>query len=126
LKKRRRPAAHKAFVLAGISQRRDGETLRLEIKGPFSLCAWLVVSYNRLVKLRGQADAACADIDVQLKRHPDLIPNLVETVKGSAGHECTTFEKVTEARPRAMAAGRPVLRVQAEALFEELCPRSEP
>jgi LemA protein len=78
------------------------------------LVVWLVVSYNRLVKLRVQADAAWADIDVQLKRRHDLIPNLVETVKGYAAHERTTYEKVTEARARAMAAGGVMLRAQAE------------
>jgi LemA protein len=76
--------------------------------------AWLVVSYNRLVKLRVQVDAAWADVDVQLKRRHDLIPNLVETVKGYAAHERTTIEKVTEARARAVTPGGPALRARAE------------
>jgi LemA protein len=83
------------------------------------LVIWLVVSYNRLVKLRVQADAAWADIDVQLKRRHDLIPNLVETVKGYAAHERTTFEKVTEARARALTAAGPASRAQAEGALTE-------
>lgn len=78
------------------------------------LVVWLMVSYNGLVKLHVQADAAWADIDAQLKRRHDLIPNLVETVKGYAAHERTTIEKVTEARARALAPGGPASRAQAE------------
>jgi LemA protein len=65
---------------------------------------WLVLSYNRLVTLRNRAKEAWADIDVQLKRRYDLIPNLVETVKGYTAHEKEIFEKVAEARARAMGA----------------------
>ncbi|MDO8504213.1 MAG: LemA family protein [bacterium] len=65
---------------------------------------WLVVTYNRLITLRNRMKEAWADIDVQLKRRYDLIPNLVETVKGYASHESGVFEKVTEARTRAMGA----------------------
>ncbi len=83
------------------------------------LAVWLVASYNRLVKLGVQANAAWADIDVQLKRRHDLIPNLVETVKGYAAHERTTFERVTEARARALAAGGPASRAQAEGALTE-------
>ena len=64
----------------------------------------LVLIYNRLVTLRNRAREAFSDIDVQLKRRHDLIPNLVETVKGYASHEREVFEKVTEARSKAMAA----------------------
>ena len=71
-----------------------------------STFAYVVITYNRLVKLRVQADAAWADIDVQLKRRHDLIPNLVETVKGYAAHERTTFERVAEARARALTGQR--------------------
>ena len=60
--------------------------------------------YNTLVKLREQADAAWADIDVQLKRRHDLVPNDVETVKGYAAHEQKTFEAVVAARSSAMTA----------------------
>jgi len=65
---------------------------------------WTVFVYNRLVTLRNRAKEAWSDIDVQLKRRYNLIPNLVETVKGYASHERELFEKVTEARTRAMGA----------------------
>jgi LemA protein len=75
----------------------------------------LVVSlYNRFVRLRNGADAAWSDIDVQLKRRYELIPNLVETVKGYASHEKATFEEVTRARAGAMQAAAPADRAQAE------------
>ena len=70
--------------------------------------------YNALVRLRVQADNAWADIDVQLKRRYDLIPNLVETVKGYAGHEKQTLEAVIEARSRAMSASGPERKGEAE------------
>ncbi len=63
------------------------------------LVAWLVLTFNKLIRFRNQSRNAWADIDVQLKRRYDLIPNLVETVKGYAGHEKQTFEAVVEARP---------------------------
>ena len=65
---------------------------------------WIILTYNRLITLRNRAKEAWSDIDVQLKRRYDLIPNLVETVKGYAAHERGVFEKVTEARTRAMGA----------------------
>ncbi len=65
---------------------------------------WVVGVYNGLVKLKNRAKEAWADIDVQLKRRYNLIPNLVETVKGYATHEREVFQKVTEARARAMGA----------------------
>ena len=71
------------------------------------LVAGLVFTFNKLVRFRNQSRNAWADIDVQLKRPYDLIPNLVETVKGYAGHEKETFEAVVEARNRAMAAQGP-------------------
>lgn len=70
--------------------------------------------YNTLVRLKVQADNAWADIDVQLKRRYDLIPNLVETVKGYAGHEKGTLEAVINARNRAMSATSPGARAEAE------------
>ncbi len=78
------------------------------------LVAWLVVTFNKLVRFRNQSRNAWADIDVQLKRRYDLIPNLVETVKGYAGHEKETFEVVIEARNRAMAAQGPAEKGPAE------------
>ncbi len=70
--------------------------------------------YNSLVKLRERADSAWADIDVQLKRRYDLIPNLVETVKGYASHEKDTLEAVIQARSAAMSAQGPVEKGEAE------------
>src|SRR2546422_11682725 len=73
--------------------------------------------YNRLITLRQRVKEAWADIDVQLKRRHDLIPNLVETVKGYATHESTVFQNVTQARAAAVAAGAsasPQERAQAE------------
>src|SRR5437588_7550577 len=70
--------------------------------------------YNGLVTLRNRVEAAWAQIDVQLKRRYDLIPNLVETVKGYAAHEKTTFEAVTQARANAINAQGPAQQAQAE------------
>ena len=70
--------------------------------------------YNGLVRLKVQCDNAWADIDVQLKRRYDLIPNLVETVKGYAAHEKGTLEDVINARNRAMSATGPADKAQAE------------
>ena len=66
---------------------------------------WAIIGYNRLVALSNRVQEAWADIDVQLKRRYDLIPNIVETVKGYATHEKDTLAKVTEMRTRAMSAG---------------------
>jgi len=68
------------------------------------LVVWVVSMYNGLVRLRNEIQNAWAQIDVQLKRRSSLIPNLVETVKGYAGHEKEVFTKVTEARNMAMNA----------------------
>lgn len=65
---------------------------------------WVVFAYNRFVTLVNRTKEAWADIDVQLKRRYDLIPNLIETVKGYAAHERATFEQVTNARAKAMSA----------------------
>lgn len=66
---------------------------------------WIVFAYNNLITLTNRAKEAWADIAVQLKRRYDLIPNLVETVKGYAAHESAAFENVTRARAAAMGAG---------------------
>jgi len=68
------------------------------------LVLWVILSYNGLVQTRNRAQEAWSDINVQLKRRYDLIPNLIETVKGYAGHEKTVFEDVTKARANAMQA----------------------
>lgn len=65
---------------------------------------WIVISYNKFVSLVNRTKEAWADIEVQLKRRYDLIPNLVNSVKGYATHESTAFEKVTQARAVAMGA----------------------
>jgi len=81
------------------------------------LFLWLMSSYNGLVKLKVQAENAWADIDVQLKRRHDLIPNLVETVKGYAGHEKQTLEGVIAARNRAVSAQGPAAQAEAEGIL---------
>ncbi|MDR7487066.1 MAG: LemA family protein [Armatimonadota bacterium] len=80
---------------------------------------WLVVTYNRLVLLRNRVDNAWSQIDVQLRRRYDLIPSLVETVKGYAAHEREVFERVTEARARAIAAGTVRDQGQAENMLTQ-------
>ena len=74
----------------------------------------LVVLYNRLVRLRNRTENAWSQVDVQLRRRYDLIPNLVETVKGYAAHERTTFDEVTEARTRAQQASGVAQQAEAE------------
>ena len=66
---------------------------------------WVIMAFNGLVTLKNRAKEAWADIEVQLKRRYDLIPNLVNTVKGYAAHESSAFENVTKARASAMGAG---------------------
>jgi LemA protein len=79
----------------------------------------LILLYNRLVRLRNRVDNGWAQVDVQLRRRYDLIPNLVETVKGYAAHERETFEAVTQARTRAQAAGTVQDQAQAENLLSQ-------
>jgi len=81
------------------------------------VAAGAVVIYNGLVRLRVRSENAWADIDVQLKRRYDLIPNLVETVKGYASHERETLEAVIAARNRAMGASGPGARAEAEGML---------
>jgi len=75
---------------------------------------WGVLTYNRLVRLRLRAEESWRDIDTQLKRRYDLIPNLVETVKGYASHEMEVFERVTLARAKAIDASSPKEQAVAE------------
>ena len=75
---------------------------------------WLAATFNGFIRLRTRTEEAWADIEVQLKRRYDLIPNLVNTVKGYAKHESTAFEKVTEARSHAMQGGSLADKAQAE------------
>jgi len=81
------------------------------------LFLWVMSSYNGLVRFKVQASNAWADIDVQLKRRHDLIPNLVETVKGYAGHEKQTLEGVIAARNRAVSAQGPAAQAEAEGML---------
>ena len=74
----------------------------------------IIAMYNGLVRLKVQCDNAWSDIDVQLKRRYDLVPNLVETVKGYAGHEKGTLEAVVQARNSAMSAQGPAAKADAE------------
>ena len=78
---------------------------------------WVVFIYNGLVTLVNRAKEAWADIEVQLKRRYDLIPNLVNTVKGYATHESSAFEKVTQARAAAMGAKTVGEHAKTEAMF---------
>jgi LemA protein len=84
-----------------------------------ALVLYLVVLYNGLVQKRNRVDNAWAQIEVQLRRRRDLIPNLVETVKGYASHERGTFEAVTEARSAAAGAQSPAEVAEAEGLLTQ-------
>jgi len=84
-----------------------------------ALVIWAVAVYNGLIRLKNRVDEAWSDIDVQLKRRYDLIPNLVNTVKGYAAHEKEVFEKVTEARTRAMGAQSAHDKAQAENMLSQ-------
>jgi len=79
-----------------------------------ALVAFVIVGYNRLVRFRVRVDEAWAQIDTQLQRRHDLIPNLVETVKGYAAHERETFEEVTAARAKAISVQAPKELADAE------------
>jgi LemA protein len=81
------------------------------------LVLYLMMAYNGLVRLKVQCDNAWSDIDVQLKRRYDLIPNIVETVKGYAAHEKTTLEGVVAARNQAMTAQGPAAKGEAEGML---------
>ena len=78
------------------------------------IALWLILTFNGLVRRRYRVREAWSDIEVQLKRRYDLIPNLVETVKGYMAHERGVFEKVTEARTQAMGAGTKEEKLGAE------------
>lgn len=79
-----------------------------------ALIVMVIVIYNKLIRLKNTVKSSWSDIDVQLKKRYDLVPNLVETVKGYATHEKTVFEKVTQARTMAMRASSPVEKAKAE------------
>ncbi len=79
-----------------------------------AIVVFIIVSYNRLVSLTQRSQSAWSDVDVQLKRRTDLVPNLVESVKGYAAHERDTLDAVVKARSAAVAAQTPDSRAQAE------------
>jgi LemA protein len=79
------------------------------------LLLFIVLTYNHLVRLRNETETGWANIDVQLRRRTDLVPNLVEAVKGYAEHERETFETVTEARAALQHASGPAQAAQADA-----------
>ena len=83
------------------------------------LVFWFIAVFNGIVSLRNRTQEAWSDIDVQLKRRHDLIPNLIETVKGYAKHEKELFEKVTEARASAMKAQGPEAAGKAENMLSD-------
>lgn len=80
---------------------------------------WVVVVYNGLITLKNRTDEAWSDIDVQLKRRYDLIPNIMETVRVYAAHEAGTFQKVTDARTAAMNAKTVAEHAQAENMLSQ-------
>ncbi|MFN7088575.1 MAG: LemA family protein, partial [Candidatus Paceibacteria bacterium] len=81
------------------------------------LVLWFILTYNGLVRRKYRVDEAWADIDVQLKRRYDLVPNLVEIVKGYMQHERQVFENVTQARAAAMGAKSEHERIEKENIF---------
>jgi LemA protein len=83
------------------------------------IAVWVAASYNRLTILKNRAKEAWSDIDVQLKRRYDLIPNLVNTVKGYASHESETFEKVIKARNQAMNAQGAAAQGESENMLKD-------
>lgn len=88
------------------------------ILGTLALASlWGIFSYNRLVSMRQGCDRSFADIDVLLKRRHDLVPNLVDTVKGYAGHERGAFEAVVAARSAALTAKGPAAKGQSETVL---------
>ncbi len=98
----------------------DMELVFLVLLGLIIVVAlWLMFTFNGLVTLKNRVQEALSDIEVQLKRRYDLIPNLVNTVKGYAQHEDSVFTKVTEARSKAMQAGTPAEHAQAENMLTQ-------
>lgn len=78
-----------------------------------------IIIYNKLIRMRNTVKSSWSDIDVQLKKRYDLVPNLVETVKGYAAHEKAVFEKVTTARSMAMRASTPADKAKAENMLTD-------
>lgn len=93
------------------------------LAGVVALLIWAVVIFNRLIRLRNQVRTAWADIDVQLTRRHDLVPQLVAAVKGYAGHERAVLEAVTELRTQAMATSGPARLGEVESALEQALSR---
>lgn len=89
------------------------------IAGAALVVGWAIVTFNRFVSLKTHSEEAWSDIEVQLKRRYDLIPNLIETVKGYAKHERRVFQEVTEARTSAMKAKTPAQQAEKENILTE-------
>ncbi len=96
-----------------------GTVLIIIVGGLALLVLFVIAMYNALVRLRNQVDNAWSQIDVQLKRRHDLIPNLIETAKGYMKHERGTFEAITQARSQAMGAKTVAESSKAESLLGE-------
>src|SRR5215470_14553801 len=106
------PRPHTAMIAAGGDAITIGGWTFLVV---IAVLGWLSITfYNRLVGLRQRSEESWSDIDVQLKRRADLVPNLVETVKGYAAHERTTLDQVVRARGAAVTAQTQEARAQAE------------
>lgn len=84
-----------------------------------AVISFVIVTYNKLIRLKNTVKSSWSDIDVQLKKRYDLVPNLVETVKGYASHEKSVFERVTEARSMAMRASSPADKAKAENMLTD-------
>ena len=84
-----------------------------------AILLWLILTYNGLITSRNRVDEAWSDIEVQMKRRYDLIPNIVNSVKGYAAHESSVFQNVTEARNAAMGARTMKEHAQAENMLSE-------
>jgi len=84
-----------------------------------AVALWLMFTYNGLIRRKNRVNEAWADIDVQLKRRYDLVPNLVETVKGYMAHERQVFENVTQARAAAMGATSEKDKIEKENMFSQ-------
>jgi LemA protein len=106
-------------VASVLASRYGPEVLWIVIAVVAALVVALILLYNNLVRLRNRVANAWAQVDVQLRRRYDLIPNLVETVKGYAEHERGTFEAVTEARARAQGAQGVQDQAQAENMLSQ-------
>lgn len=107
------------FICNNIWYKNIMNTTQIFIAAGFILLLWVVFTYNRFVTLRNRAREAFSDIDVQLKRRYDLIPNLVQAVKGYAGHEQGVFQKVTEARALAIGAKGAHDKAEAENMLSQ-------